>query len=268
MRDDEYIPTASLGFIFSTLQGLIKAGPLALAALRAAADARPSGTPIEGRVFGPAVIDPPLTLAVGLNYGEHADELDLDGGSSPVLFSLFPNSLSGHEADVPIPMSLTSEVDYEGELGVIIGKDAKNVSPEEALGYVYGYTAINDITARDIQFQEPQWSRSKSFDGFTPIGPWVVTSDEIPDPQNLHITTDLDGRRVQDASTGEMIRSVAELISMLSRSLTLKAGTVIATGSPGGAGKSRTPPLYLRPGSEITVAIEGIGSLTNRCVAA
>ncbi|MBN9613911.1 MAG: fumarylacetoacetate hydrolase family protein, partial [Actinobacteria bacterium] len=160
----------------------------------------------------------------------------------------------------------SEEVDYEGELGVIIGRAAKNVTADEALDYVFGYTAVNDITARNIQFAEPQWSRCKSFDGFTPVGPVAVTADEIPDPQARHLTTDVDGLRVQDSTTGFMIRTVAQLIASLSQSLTLLPGTLISTGSPGGAGRSRKPPLYLTPGTEVTVTIEGIGALTSHCV--
>ncbi len=260
---------SELGESFETLQQLIEAGPEALARLSAAADALPegSGVPLAELEYGPAVLRPPIALAVGLNYDEHASELSLDNDSGPVLFSLFPNSLNGHGHEVPLPQRLTEEVDYEGELGVVIGRAAKNVAVEEALDYVFGYTAVNDITARNIQFSEPQWSRCKSFDGFTPVGPVVVTVDEIPDPQALHLTTDVDGLRVQDSTTGYMIRTVAQLISSISQSLTLLPGTLISTGSPGGAGRSRKPPLYLVPGTEVTVTIEGIGALTNTCVA-
>ncbi|QZY52654.1 fumarylacetoacetate hydrolase family protein [Leucobacter tenebrionis] len=270
VNDERFVPAARLGFDHTTLQQLIEAGPEELGRLRAAAADLPESewTGIAEATFAPAVIGPPIVLAVGLNYDEHASELSLDNDSGPVLFSLFPNSLGPHEGEVPLPAHISEEVDYEGELGVIIGRAAKNVSPEEALDYVFGYTAINDITARNVQFQEPQWSRCKSFDGFTPIGPVVVTADQIADPQALHITTDVDGLRVQDSTTGFMIRSVAQLISSISQSLTLLPGTVISTGSPGGAGRSRKPPLYLRPGTDVTVTIEGIGSLTSHCVEA
>ncbi|HUH52580.1 MAG TPA: fumarylacetoacetate hydrolase family protein, partial [Microbacteriaceae bacterium] len=200
------------------------------------------------------------------NYDEHASELKLDNDAGPVLFTLFPNSLSAHQGNVKIRPDISTEIDYEGELGVIIGKPAKDVSPEEALDYVFGYTITNDITARDIQFREPQWSRCKSFDGFTPVGPWVVTADEIPDPQTLAITTDVDELRVQDSTTASMIRSVASLISSISEGVTLQPGTLIVTGSPGGAGRSRKPPLYLAPGTRVTVSIEKIGSLISHCV--
>lgn len=253
----------------ATLQALINGGPQLQKTVRdavAAADVAAVGIPTTGMTFASAVLNPPVVLAVGLNYDEHASELQLDNDSGPVLFALFPNSLTGHNANVKLPTDLSSEVDYEGELGVIIGTHAKNVSEADALNYVFGYTVVNDITARDIQFREPQWSRCKSFDTFTPNGPYVVTADEVADPQNLNITTDVDGLRVQDSNTSFMIRSVARIISSLSKSTTLLPGTLISTGSPGGAGRSRKPPLFLVPGTDVTVTIDGIGALTSHCV--
>lgn len=267
-RGDQLFAVRALGEPFETLQQLIEAGPSALERIATSVAAAPADAGIAAgdARFAPAVIDPPVVLAVGLNYDEHASELALDNDSGPVLFTLFPNSLNGHGGTVELPTHLSEEVDYEGELGVIIGKAAKNVTPEEALDYVFGYTVINDITARNIQFAEPQWSRCKSFDGFTPIGPVVVTADEVEDPQALHITTEVNGLRVQDSTTEFMIRTIAELISSISQSLTILPGTVISTGSPGGAGRSRKPPLYLVNGTEVTVTIEGIGELTAHCV--
>jgi 2-keto-4-pentenoate hydratase/2-oxohepta-3-ene-1,7-dioic acid hydratase in catechol pathway len=269
VRGETAFPLAAFGASFPTLQQLIEAGPEALDRVRAdvAAVQDSEGIPLAEVAYEAAILDPPIVLAVGLNYDEHASELCLDNDSGPVLFSLFPNSLNGHDHEVPLPQRLSEEIDYEGELGVIIGRPAKNVTAEEALDYVFGYTAVNDITARNIQFSEPQWSRCKSFDGFTPVGPVVVTTDEIPDPQALRLTTDVDGLRVQDSTTGYMIRTVAQLISSISQSLTLLPGTLISTGSPGGAGRSRKPPLYLTPGTEVTVTIEGIGALTSHCIA-
>jgi 2,4-diketo-3-deoxy-L-fuconate hydrolase len=268
--DDRAVPLRELGdtLNFATLQQLIEAGPDVLSLVRSAAAMLPSdaGRLLKNSIYSAAVIRPPITLAVGLNYDEHASELSLDNDSGPVLFSLFPNSLTGHNREVAIPTQVSSEVDYEGELGVIIGKAVKDVSPAEALDAVFGYTVINDITARDLQFREPQWSRCKSFDGFTPVGPFVVTADEIDDPQDLHITTDVDGLRVQDSSTSFMVKSVAQLISALSEATTLQPGTLISTGSPGGAGRSRKPQLFLVPGTEVTVTISRLGSLTSRCV--
>ncbi len=212
-----------------------------------------------------AVVRPPAILAVGLNYAAHATELELASSSTPTVFSLLPSSLTGHGQTTVWNESLSAQVDFEAELGVIIGRPARDVRPHDALDYVFGYTAVNDITARNVQFSEAQWTRCKSFDGFSPVGPAVVTRDEITDPQDLRLTTVVDGHVVQDATTAMMVRSVAEIVSFLSHSTTLAPGTLISTGSPGGAGYSRTPPLFLGDGSTVTVSIEIIGELTTHC---
>jgi 2-keto-4-pentenoate hydratase/2-oxohepta-3-ene-1,7-dioic acid hydratase in catechol pathway len=221
--------------------------------------------PLSGQRYASAVLSPPVILAIGLNYAAHSSELGLKTDSTPTVFVLWPNSLAGHDDTTIWPRSLSESVDYEAELGVIIGSPAKDVAPETALDHVWGYTVVNDITARDIQYSEAQWSRCKSFDGFTPTGPFVVTADEIPDPQDLHIWTVLDGRTMQDATTAQMVRPVSTLIAHLSKSATLLPGTLISTGSPGGAGYSRDPQVFLRDRSTVTVGIDGIGSLTTHC---
>jgi 2,4-diketo-3-deoxy-L-fuconate hydrolase len=247
-----------------TLEALIAGGDELLDRVRSAADAA-SWIPLDGAEFASAVLTPPVILAIGLNYSAHSGELGLKTDSTPTVFVLWPNSLAGHEATTSWPRTLSESVDYEAELGVIIGRPAKDVATEDALDHVWGYTVVNDITARDIQFSEAQWSRCKSFDGFTPTGPFVVTADEIPDPQDLHIWTVVDGHTVQDASTGQMVRSVATLISHLSQSVTLLPGTLISTGSPGGAGYSRDPQIFLRDRSTVTVGVDGVGALTTHC---
>ncbi len=275
------------------LQDLIEQGPEGLARVRSAVGAAEPGTsvgaaePARGAVdpvasdpaapgtlprhpvadlrHSSAVLRPAQVIAIGANYAAHASELKLRSETAMTIFSLWPNSLTAHGATTTWPEDLTTQVDYEAELGVIIGRPARGVHARDALDYVWGYTVVNDITARDIQFSEAQWSRCKSFDGFTPTGPVVVTADEIPDPQELWLTTNLDGSIMQDASTSEMVRSVAEIISLLSRSATIPPGTLISTGSPGGAGYSRKPPVFLRDGSTVTVSIGGIGSLTTHC---
>ena len=250
----------------ATLQQLIEGGDVLLDAVR---DAHARGAapahPLEGFAYSAAVLAPPVVLAVGLNYAAHSSELGLKTDTAPTVFTLWPNSLTGHEQTTSWPRALSESVDYEAELGVVIGAAAKDVSAEDALDHVWGYTVVNDITARDIQFAEAQWSRCKSFDGFSPTGPVVVTADEIPDPQDLHIWTIVDGHMVQDASTGQMVRPVSALIAHLSRSLTLRPGTLISTGSPGGAGYSRDPQIFLRDRSTVTVGIDGIGELTTHC---
>ena len=251
------------------LQDLIERGDTALETLRDAVamvqNSDVSLPPVEHFRHASAVLRPPQVIAIGANYAAHASELKLRSEKAATIFSLWPNSLTGHNSTTSWPSELTSQVDYEAELGVIIGKPAKNVSVADALDYVWGYTVVNDITARDLQFSEAQWSRCKSFDGFTPNGPVVVTADEINDPQDLWLTTNLDGTIVQDASTAEMVRSVAEIIEFLSRSATVPPGTLISTGSPGGAGYSRTPPVFLHDRSTVTVSIGGIGYLTTHC---
>src|SRR5690606_32718008 len=222
-----------------TLEQLIAGGDAALDAVRSALSTRGDAAPrhpLSDVSYASACLAPPVVLAVGLNYAAHSGELGLKTDSTPTVLVLWPNSLAGHGGTTTWPRSLSEAIDWEAELGVIIGRPAKDVSPEDALSHVWGYTVVNDITARDIQYSEAQWSRCKSFDGFTPTGPFVVTADEVPDPQNLHIWTIVDGHQMQDASTGQMVRSVATLVSHLSRSATLLPGTLISTGSPGGAG--------------------------------
>ena len=247
------------------LEQLIDGGDELLDRVRAAvADGGPRH-PLADVRYASALLTPPVILAIGLNYAAHSSELGLKTDSTPTVFVLWPNSLSAHDATTTWPRSLSESVDYEAELGVIIGSPAKDVPPEDALSHVWGYTVVNDITARDIQYSEAQWSRCKSFDGFTPTGPFVVTADEIADPQDLHIWTVLDGRTLQDASTSQMVRPVSALISHLSASATLLPGTLISTGSPGGAGYSRDPQVFLRDRSTVTVGIDGIGALTTHC---
>lgn len=265
VRGDEAVAVAALfDGAPRRLQQLIEGGDeLRRRVEDAAADA--DGTPLAGLTFGPAVDAPPVVLAIGLNYAAHSSELGLKTDSAPTVFVLWPGSLAAHESTTTWPRTLSESVDYESELGVVMGRAAKDVTEADALSHVWGYTVVNDITARDIQFSEAQWSRCKSFDGFTPNGPFVVTADEIADPQDLHIWAVVDGQTVQDASTGQMVRTVATLISHLSRSATMLPGTLISTGSPGGAGYSRDPQIFLRDRSTVTVGVDGIGSLTTHC---
>lgn len=205
---------------------------------------------------------PGKIVAIGLNYRDHATESGKDLPLAPMVFAKFPSSMI--PAGVPIALPAGCEqVDYEAELAVVIGREAREVTAVEALDYVAGYTALNDVSDRAAQFAEGQFVRAKSYDSFTPIGPRFVARDEIPDPQRLAIRCWLNGELVQDGNTADMIFGVAELIAFLSSTITLDAGDVIATGTPAGVGVFREPPLFLRPGDEVTVEIEGIGRLTN-----
>jgi 2-keto-4-pentenoate hydratase/2-oxohepta-3-ene-1,7-dioic acid hydratase in catechol pathway len=206
-------------------------------------------------------------ICIGLNYMDHVRETNSVAPTRPVIFGKFANALAGPGDTVAWHADASSEVDYEAELGVIIGKPASRVSKENALSYIGGYTCVNDISARDVQLTDSgkQWILGKTFDGFCPIGPAVVTADEIADPQALDIKCILNGQTVQHSNTKEMIFDIATLIAHLSHFMTLQAGDLIATGTPFGVGMSRNPKLWLKDGDEVTIEIEKVGALTNRC---
>jgi 2-keto-4-pentenoate hydratase/2-oxohepta-3-ene-1,7-dioic acid hydratase in catechol pathway len=216
-------------------------------------------------IFGPPIPDPDKILCIGLNYREHARESGLEVPPVPVVFAKFRNSLIGPGAAIELP-AISQQVDYEGELAVVIGKRCKNVNPDEALSAVAGYSAFNDVSARDLQLQVSQWTVGKAIDTFAPMGPGLVSAHLVPDPQQLELITRLNGQVVQQSSTADMIFSVAEIISYLSRSMTLEPGDIIATGTPSGVGFKREPALFLKPGDVVEVEISSIGLLSNPVV--
>jgi 2-keto-4-pentenoate hydratase/2-oxohepta-3-ene-1,7-dioic acid hydratase in catechol pathway len=209
---------------------------------------------------------PSKVIAIGQNYMDHCREQGVEPPTLPVIFTKFPTAIVGPGAEIRWDPELTSKVDYEVELAVVIGRRARRVPEDKAIEYVAGYTVCNDVSARNLQFGDGQWVRGKSLDTFCPLGPWLVTPDEIPDPQNLAVRTMLNGEVMQDSTTAEMIFDVRDLIAFASRAFTLLPGDVIATGTPPGVGVFRDPPVFLKDGDEITVEVEGIGKLTNRCV--
>ena len=213
-----------------------------------------------------APVLPTQILGIGLNYRRHAEESGGKVPETPILFAKGINTLQNPGDPILIPRHLPSEeVDYEAELAVVIGRSCKNVSCETALQYVLGYTCANDVSARDWQLKRGggQWCRGKFFDTFCPLGPVLVTADELIDPQSLRIGTLINGERVQDWTTSDMIFSVAKIIEFLSGSTTLLAGTVILTGTPHGVGMAAKPPRWLKPGDQVTIEIEKIGALKN-----
>lgn len=217
-----------------------------------------------------APLIPQSILCIGLNYRQHAEETRSPLPEHPILFMKLPNSIQNPGDPILLPRMLPSErVDYECELAVVIGKTARNVSCEKALDYVFGYTAANDVSARDWQKNGGggQWCRGKTFDTFCPLGPVLVTRDEIPDPGNLGIRTLLNGDVMQSSNTGDMIFDVSSLIAFLSGSTTLMPGTVILTGTPSGVGMARNPRVFLKEGDVVSIEIEGIGTLTNPVIA-
>lgn len=205
-------------------------------------------------------------LAIGRNYVDHAIEGGAEPPKSPLLFNKLTNSLSAHEAPIVLP-PISAKVDYEAELAVVIGRRTKQVSEAEALDHVFGYTLINDVSARDLQFADGQWVRGKGLDTFAPLGPLLTTRDEIADVQALNIEGRLNGAVMQSSNTGKMIFQVAHLVSYISQGITLEPGDVIATGTPEGVGYFRDPPVLLQPGDVYEVTIEGLGTLRNAVVA-
>lgn len=210
---------------------------------------------------------PGKMVCVGLNYREHAAEGNRPAPANPILFSKFNTSVTAPDGDVVLPPA-SSKVDYEAELAVIIGRKAKGVSRERALDYVMGYMNFNDVSARDLQFGDGQYQRGKSCDTFAPMGPFIVTTDEITDPQRLSISFRLNGETMQNSNTSEMIFSVADLVAFITETITLEPGDVIATGTPSGVGMARNPPVFLKPGDLMEVEVEGLGVLSNRIVSA
>jgi len=255
-----------------TVRRLLESGPGEVAATLERADARlraggPELTRRSDARLGAPVPDPDKLLCLGFNYADHASESEVAVPVAPNIFAKFKNCIIGPTDAIVLP-TVSESIDYEGELAVVIGRPCRNISEADALQFVGGYTILNDVTARDLQFRTTQYTAGKALDTFAPMGPGVVPAGEIPDPQALRIRTTLNGEVVQDGSTGEMVFSVARTISFLSQLMTLEPADIIATGTPVGVGYKRTPPLFLRASDVVEVSIEGIGSIRNMVVTA
>ncbi|MBA2682340.1 MAG: fumarylacetoacetate hydrolase family protein [Ktedonobacteraceae bacterium] len=248
--------SATVREVFKQVREALDAGPDTPAVLQAAA--------VE---LGPPVPDPDKIICIGINYADHANEAGIAQTEVPVFFAKFRNSLTGPTSPILLP-HVSTQIDYEGELAVIIGTRCKEVSEQEALQYVAGYSIMNDVSARDLQMQTSQWMAGKALDSFAPMGPGMVLAAAIPDPQALQLTTRVNGQVVQHASTATMIFSVARIVAFLSSLMTLEPGDIIATGTPSGVGFKRTPPLFLHAGDVAEVEIAGIGQLRNPVVGA
>ncbi len=258
-RTDPSLPVSVRGLLRLGQKGLLKA---------AAALGEGSPFPRHSVRLLPAIPDPSKIICIGLNYADHAAESGCEVPDEPVVFSKFPSALCADGDEIVLPEECTS-VDYEAELVAVIGKTARRVAPESAQDYVAGYLCGNDVSARDWQLGKPagQWLLGKTFDRFAPIGPELVTAEEIPDPGNLDIRLRLNGKTMQDSNTSQFLFSLDQLVAYLSNVMTLEPGDLIFTGTPPGVGMGRKPQLWLKPGDTVEVEIERIGTLTNRCVA-
>lgn len=222
--------------------------------------------PLEKVKLHAPIPRPPKVICIGLNYRDHAIESNMPIPTIPVVFNKFPNTVIAPGENVVIP-SNTEKPDFEAELAFVMGKSPRHLSKDQALKHVFGYTIVNDVSARDFQLQTSQWLVGKTFPTFCPMGPWIVTADQIPDPHNLRIGLRIDGETVQDSNTKELIFGIPELIEHLSSIIDFEPGDIVSTGTPPGVGMGRKPPRWLKAGETMTVFIEGIGELTNPCVA-
>jgi len=259
--------------VHTNIMEVIKGGTEAITAL----EDYIANLPSEGNInylineedieWGPCVTQPNKIICVGLNYRKHADETNSPYPEVPILFNKFNNALTGHKCEIAVP-KVTQRLDYEVELGVVIGREAKYVSKDNALDYVFGYCTANDFSARDLQKRTNQWLLGKTCDDFSPIGPYLVTADEVGDPNQLQLKTYVNGEKRQDSNTSDMIFHVDEIVSYISQHMTLTPGDVILTGTPEGViiGYPREKRVYLKPGDIVTVEVEKLGALTNTLI--
>jgi 2-keto-4-pentenoate hydratase/2-oxohepta-3-ene-1,7-dioic acid hydratase in catechol pathway len=249
---------------YGCIDDIVSGGPGAWAEVERAIPSAPVvGDGLPSGELPPPVLAPSKIVCVGLNYRAHREETALEAPAEPLLFAKFPSSLTGHLGPISWPSDLTRQVDWEAELAVIIGSPMRNVSEETALDHVFGYTIANDVSARDLQFGDGQWTRGKSLDTFCPLGPTIVSANEIGDPQQLDIALHLNGEAMQASNTSKMIFPVAAILASVSHAFTLNPGDLVLTGTPEGVGAFRDEPIYLRHGDVVTISIERLGTLTN-----
>jgi len=252
----------------STVRTILEVGSLGrIETLLSKADSLPAKCfkPLRDVRLGPPILDPTKIICVGLNYTDHAVEQGKQVPDWPMTFAKAPSALVGDGDPITLPSGVT-QLDHEVELAVYIGRRAKDVSLDEAPKHVAGYSVIMDISARDVQYREKQYFRSKSFDGFGPAGPCLVTTDEVPDPHNLAISLEVNGQRFQSSNTGQMTFKAFYLVHYLSHTMTLEAGDIIATGTPAGVGFAANPKRFLKRGDILTASVESLGVLTNPIV--
>jgi 2-keto-4-pentenoate hydratase/2-oxohepta-3-ene-1,7-dioic acid hydratase in catechol pathway len=251
-----------------TVEGFVNSGEPAMAAaediLKEVSSNRSEmvSTPIDEVTLLAPLTSPPKIICLGLNYTDHAKETGAEIPKDPVIFMKPRTAIIGPNEKIVKP-SFVQFLDYEAELAIVIGKKAKNVSASEAKNYVFGYTVFNDVSARDIQFGDGQWTRGKSFDTFAPIGPWITTKNQLRDTGNLAVRTWVNGKLRQDGTTKNMVFNVEEIVHQLSRVMTLEPCDIIATGTPAGVGMAMKPPTWLKNGDVVKVEVEGIGFLEN-----
>jgi acylpyruvate hydrolase len=255
---------------FQDMTTFLEAGERAMDLARSLAESAPpesASYPLSGVRLRPPVPRPGKIIALGLNYRDHSLEQGVPPPSTPLIFAKFPTSITGPYDPILIPEG-DPQVDYEAELAVVIGRRGKMVPASQAMSFVAGYMALNDVSARQWQFSDKQWVRGKSCDTFCPVGPWLTTTDQVPDPHALNIAARVNGQTLQNSNTRHLIFRIPGLITFISASITLEPGDIIATGTPDGVGVFRKPPIFLKPGDIVEVEIESLGTLKNPVAAA
>lgn len=253
---------------FAMILDVVAGGAAALTVVRSYLAGAPAAAaiPLDSVTLFAPILKPPKIICVGLNYRDHAAEAKAEILEVPTIFSKFGTALTGPGAPIVLPKN-SSKPDYEAELGVVIGVGGRHIPAAAWRGHVFGYTCVNDVSARDYQLQTTQWLMGKTFDTFCPMGPWITTADEIEDPHELDITCEINGELLQSSNTRHLIFKIPALIEFLSSVFTLEPGDVISTGTPAGVGFARRPQRWLRPGDEVVVRVQGLGELRNPVVA-
>jgi 2-keto-4-pentenoate hydratase/2-oxohepta-3-ene-1,7-dioic acid hydratase in catechol pathway len=264
LQRDAIYPLAPLGY--ADAESFIAAGEQALASARAAIG-KQSSVPLSSVQLLSPLLSPPRIFCVGLNYLDHATESKMVVQAVPTIFMKLPSAITGPDSDIVLPSNST-QPDYEAELAVVIGRTARNITRDNWREYVFGYTILNDVSARDVQLATSQWTLGKSFPTFCPIGPCVVTADELTDPHSLDVRLTIDGETMQQANTRDLIFDIPAVLGYISAIVPLQPGDIVSTGTPHGVGLGRTPPRWMRPGEEVVIEIGGIGRLVNKTVTA
>ena len=264
LQKDAVFPLAPLGY--GDAESFIAAGEQALASARAAVGKPPAVSLSSVQLLSP-LLHPPRIFCVGLNYLDHAAESKMAVQAVPTIFMKLPSAITGPDSDIVLPSNST-QPDYEAELAVVVGRSARNVTRDNWRECVFGYTILNDVSARDIQLATSQWTLGKSFPTFCPIGPCVVSADELTDPHTLDVRLTIDGETMQHANTRDLIFDIPAVLGYISAIVPLEPGDIVSTGTPHGVGLGRTPPRWMRPGEEVVIEISGIGRLVNKTVTA
>jgi 2-keto-4-pentenoate hydratase/2-oxohepta-3-ene-1,7-dioic acid hydratase in catechol pathway len=262
LQKNAVYPLAPLGY--ADAESFIAAGEQALASARASVG-KQSAVPLASVQLLSPLLNPPRIFCVGLNYQDHATESKMVVQAVPTIFMKLPSAITGPDSDIVLPPNST-QPDYEAELAVVIGRSARNITRDNWREYVFGYTILNDVSARDVQLATSQWTLGKSFPTFCPMGPCVVTADELTDPHSLDVRLTIDGETMQQANTRDLIFDIPAVLGYISAIVPLEPGDIVSTGTPHGVGLGRTPPRWMRPGEAVVIEISGIGRLVNKTV--